>query len=183
MIATLGSLLLIAYVFWAYGLKEGEAPVWTFNLAVFVAALVAVMTLLGLWQLWQQYRQGYLFPLRNATLLLTILSLAAMPLLLIWEIIVPNSVQTSTLLLLPVFLFMISRSLFRIKIDQVALEAKLGFGQPTYIPLYNIASVTEDDNSITISRNDGGDIRLLRVFFFPATWERLRERFKQLTVS
>ncbi len=172
--------MVIAYVFWAYSLAEDAVPAWTLHLATFVAALVAVMTLLGLWQLWQQYKKGYLYPLRNATLFLTILSLVAIPLVTVWEVIVPGSVQTSTLLLLPVFLFMISRSIFRIKIDQVALEAKLGFGQPIYIPLYNITSVTEDESSITISRSNGADIRLLRVFFFAATWERLRERFAQL---
>lgn len=179
-IATVGSFLLFGFVLWAYNYAEGEVPDWTFNLAIFIAALVTVMTFLSLWQLYTDYRKGHLFPLRNATLFLTILSLIGIPLILIWEAIVPNSVQPATLFLLPVFLFMISRNLFRIKIDNVALEAKLGFGKPIYIPLFKITAVHEDDSSITISRSDGGDIRLIRAFFFATTWARLRERLSNL---
>ena len=179
-IATVGSFLLVGFVLWAYNFAAGDIPEWTLNVAIFLAALVMVMTLLGLWQLFTDYRKGYLFPLRNATLFLTILSLIAIPVILVWEAIVPGTVQPSTLLLLPVFLFMISRNLFRVKIDNVALEAKLGFGKPVYIPLFNITSVYEDDSGITLSRSDGGDIRLLRVFFFAKTWTRLLERLKGL---
>lgn len=179
-IATVGSFLLIGFVVWAYSFTEGEVPGWAFSVAIFLAALVTVMTLLGLWQLYDDYRKGYLFPLRNATLFLTILSLIGIPIVLIWEVIVPNTVQPSTLLLLPVFLFMISRNLFRVKVDHVAFEAKLGFGKPIFIPLFNITAVQEDDSGMTISRNDGGDIRLLRMFFFAKTWARLRERLSSL---
>ena len=179
-IATVGSFLLIAFVLWAYNFAEGEVPDWAYNVAIFLAALVTVMTLLGLWQLYTDFRKGHLFPLRNATLFLTILSLVGIPIILIWEVVVPNSVQPETLLLLPVFLFMISRNLFRVKVDSVALEAKLGFGRPIFIPLFNITAVEEDDSGMTISRSDGGDIRLLRMFFFSKTWARLRNRLSDL---
>ena len=179
-IATVGSFLLVGFVLWAYNFTVDDVPAWTLNVAIFLAALVMVMTLLGLGQLFADYRKGYLFPLRNATLFLTILSLIAIPAIFVWEAVVPGTVQPPTLLLLPVFLFMISRNLFRVKIDNVALEAKLGFGKPVYIPLFKITSVQEDDSGITLSRSEGGDIRLLRVFFFAETWARLRDRLKRL---
>lgn len=173
-IATVGSLLLVAFVLWAYNFAGGDFPDWTFNAAIVVAALVTVMTLLGLWQLYTDYQNGYLFPLRNATLFLTILSVIAIPFFLVWEALVPNTVQPSTLLLLPVFLFMISRNLFYVKVNAVALETKLGFTRSAFVPLFKITKITEDERSIIISRSDGNDIRLLRMFFFAGTWEKLK---------
>lgn len=179
-IAFVGSLLLVAYVLWAYRFQVGNVPDWTFNVAIFLAALVTAMTLLGLWQLVSDYRKGYLFPLRNATLFLTGISTLAIPLLVVYELVQPGSMSDSTLLLLPVFLFMISRNLFRIKIDNVALESKLGLRPPTYVPLFNITRVEEDDRGLVVSRNDGDDIRLLRVFFFTGDWDRLKDRLSSL---
>ncbi|MEM6770289.1 MAG: hypothetical protein AAF597_06895 [Bacteroidota bacterium] len=175
-IALVGSLLLVAFVLWAYNFSGGFIPDWSFNAAIFLSALVTVMTLLGLWQLLSDYRKGYLFPLRNATLFITLLTLVAIPVVLVWEAIEPDTIQPGTLLLLPVFLFMVSRNIFRIKIDEVALEAKLGFGRSHYIPLFNITNIREDDNSITVSHSGGTDIRLLRIFFFAQSWARMRER-------
>lgn len=180
LIAGIGSLLLIAFVVWVYRFNNGEVAAWVWNTAVFVAALVAAMTLLGLWQLVSDYRKGYLFPLRNATLFLTILSALALPVLVAWELFRPGSMSESTLFLLPVFLFLMSRNLFRIKIDNVALEAKLGLRAPVYVPLFNVTTVTEDEAGITIQRTDGADLRLLRVFFFARDWARLRERLGSL---
>lgn len=180
LIAFVGSLLLVAYVLWAYRFSVGNVPGWTLNAAIFVAALVAAMTALGLWQLFSDYRKGYLFPLRNATLFLTVLSVFAIPVLVIWEMIQPGSLSDSTLLLLPVFLFMMSRNLFRVKVDNVALEAKLGLRKPLYIPLFNITRVEEDERGIIITNNDGSEIKLLRVFFFASHWARLRERLTEL---
>ena len=179
-IAFVGSLLLVAFVVWAYRFRAGAVPGWTLNAAIFVAALVTAMTALGLWQLISDYRKGYLFPLRNATLFLTIFSALAIPVLVVWEMIQPGSMSDSTLLLLPIFLFMVSRNLFRIKIDNVALETKLGLRAPTYVPLFNITRVEEDEGGITICRSDGDDVRLLRVFFFKRDWERMRERLTNL---
>lgn len=180
LIAGIGSLLLIAFVVWVYRFRAGESAAWLWNTSVFVAALVTAMTLLGLWQLVDDYRKGYLFPLRNATLFLTILSAVAIPVLVILELVRPGSMSESTLFLLPVFLFLMSRNLFRIKIDSVALEAKLGFRAPEYVALFNVTSVTEDESGITIQRTDGNDLRLLRMFFFAGDWARLRERLVNL---
>lgn len=179
-ISFIGSLLLVGYVLWAYRFRVGSVPEWTLNAAIFVAALVTVMTLLGLGQLFNDYRKGYLFPLRNATLFLTLLSVVAIPVLVVWELIYPDSLSASTLLLLPVLLFMMSRNLFRVKVDNVALEAKLGLRQPLYIPLYSITRVEEDERGLLISRSDGDDIRLLRVFFFASHWRKLKERLSAL---
>ena len=179
-IALAGSVLLAVYVYWAYKIQGGDFPDWTFTVATVLSGIVAVMTLLGLWQLYSDFQKGYLFPVRNATLFLTAFSVVALPLLLAYEWVKPTSLHPSTLLLLPVFLFLISRNLFRIKIDNVALEAKVGFGKPTYIPLFNITLVTEDESGMTISHNGGKDIRLMRMFFFASTWGRLKERVEQL---
>lgn len=182
-IATLGSLLLIAYVVWAFQVRETEPPDWTMNAAIFVSALVAVMTLLGIGKMVMDYRQGYLFPLRNATLYLTILTALAIPVMVVWELIEPYSFRPATLLLLPVFLFVVSRNLFRIKVDNVAMEAKLGLRPPVYTPLFNINSVEEDEQGLTIRRNDGGSLRVLRVFFFKGDWDRMRERLLSISTS
>lgn len=182
-IAFAGSLLLVAFVVWAYRLRAGTVPGWTFSAAIVVAALVTGATLLGLGQLVGAYRKGYLFPLRNATLFLTGLSALAIPLLVVYELVQPGSMSASTLLLLPVFLFLISRNLFSIKIDEVVLEAKLGLRPATYVPLYNITRVEEDERGIVVSRSDGDDLRLLRVFFFTGDWIRLRDRLADLGVA
>lgn len=180
LIASVGSLLLIGYVVWAYSIRQGSVPEWTMNLAIFVSALVAVMALLGIGQLVVDYRRGHLFPLRNASLFLTALTALAIPVVVVWELLHPGSFRPSTLLLLPVFLFVVSRSLFRIKVNDVALEAKLGLRPAVYVPLFGIQHVAEDERSITVRYGEGEELRLLRVFFFSKDWDRLRERLGRL---
>jgi hypothetical protein len=75
---------------------------------------------------------------------------------------------------------MLVRNLFRVKIDSVTLEAKTGFRSPTHVPLFEVANVEETEGGINIHTTEGKEIRLLRAFFFPGIWKKLRERLMQV---
>ncbi|MEL7163389.1 MAG: hypothetical protein AAFN92_21710, partial [Bacteroidota bacterium] len=130
--------------------------------------------------LFRDYRRGHLFPLRNATFFIVCLSVIAIPLLALYEIFVGPYLQTTTLLLIPVFLWMCTQNLFRVRIDNVSFLAKMGFRAPTEVPLFRITKVEEDERGIDVVTDEGKTVRLLRPFFFPAVWEQLRERLRGL---
>jgi hypothetical protein len=100
----------------------------------------------------------------------------ALPILGVYGAVTGQSLEASTMLLVPVFLFMAVRNIFRVKIDSIGLEAKTGFRSPTYVPLFDITKVEETERGIHIYTAEGKDIRLFRAFFFPASWDKLRER-------
>lgn len=139
-----------------------------------------LMFALEVWKLVDDYQSGHLFPMRNATFFVVCFSVIALPVLGVYGAVTGQSLEASTTLLVPVFLFMAVRNVFRVTLDGVGLEAKTGFRAPTYVPLFDITRVEETDRGIHIHTAKGKDIRLFRAFFFPANWERLRERLSML---
>lgn len=175
-----GSILLVILVGYFYQFNDGRVGGFWMGLMAATSFAVLLMAVLEIWTLVTDYQKGHLFPMRNATFFLTGLTVIGMPILGIYAAVTGQAIEPSTLLLIPVFLFMLVRNLFRVKIDSVSLEAKTGFRAPTYVTLFNVTKVEESEGGITIQTSEGKEIRLLRAFFFPGIWDKLRERLKQL---
>ncbi|MBB4079001.1 hypothetical protein GGR28_001618 [Lewinella aquimaris] len=181
LIANVGSILLVMFVIAAYRFLPGRMPEWGFSLAWVVAGLVTASLAIELWLLWRDFRSGVLFPMRNASLFILLLSVVGMPTYLIYLLFTGQDPGPSTLLLLPVFLAFAVRNLFRIRIDNLTLRAKTGFRSPVEFPLFDITAVEQDDRSITVQSENGRTVRLLRAFFFPGHWERLSTKLSGLS--
>jgi hypothetical protein len=175
-----GSILLVILVGYFYQFNDGRVGGFWMGLMAATSFAVLLMAVLEIWTLVTDYQKGHLFPMRNATFFLTGLTVIGMPILGVYAAVTGQAIEPSTLLLIPVFLFMLVRNLFRVKIDSVSLEAKTGFRAPTYVTLFNVTKVEESEGGITIQTSEGKEIRLLRAFFFPGIWDKLRERLKQL---
>lgn len=175
-----GSIILMLAIGYFYQIGSGQVSSFWMGFMAAVSFGVLLMVALEIWLLTTDYQKGYLFPMRNATFFLTILSVVALPLIGIYAAVTGQALEPSTLLLLPVFIFLLIRNLFRIKIDNVSLEAKTGFRAATYVPLFDIKNVTETEQGLTIETAEGKEIRLLRAFFFPSVWIKLTERLGRL---
>lgn len=175
-----GSILVVLLVGYFYQLHDGTVGGFWMGLMSAASFAVLLMAALEIWSLVNDYQQGHLFPMRNATFFLTGLTIIALPVLGVYAAINGQALEPSTLLLIPVFLFMMVRNLFRVKIDSVALEAKTGFRAPFYVPLFDITKVEETPGGINIQTAEGKEIRLLQAFFFPGIWGKLRERLNSL---
>ncbi|MEM9260497.1 MAG: hypothetical protein AAGA62_12680 [Bacteroidota bacterium] len=179
-----GSILLVITVAYYYQFRSGElSGFWDafFHTIMIGSSLVVLlMAVLEIGTMVQDYRQGFLYPMRTMTLFVSALTLLAMPILLVGYLLEAFIFHPSTMLLLPVFLYMCIRAIFRVRIDNVSLYAKVGF-RPAYdLPLFGIQRVTETERNITIETSEGQQIVLLRAFFFPTIWEKLRERLSAL---
>ncbi|NJB87412.1 hypothetical protein GGR26_003192 [Lewinella marina] len=183
LVATVGSILLIAFILAAYRFFPGQLPGWSFALAWVVAALVLLGTLAELWLMWRDYRAGFLFPMRNASLFILLFSLVGLPAYLVFAGVTGRDLGPSTLLLAPVFLAFATRNLFRVRIDQLSLLAKTGFRAPVEVPLFRITDVAVTDDRITIESDGQRPVQLLRVFFLPGHWRQLRERLTGLATT
>lgn len=179
-----GSIALVITVAYYYQFRVGElSGFWDAffqTLMIGFSAAVLLMAALEISTLIKDYRSGYLFPMRNATFFVVCLSVIALPVIGLYQLFGGEGFHPSTVLLIPVFLWMCVRNLFRVKIDHVSFMAKTGFRPPLEVPLFRIASVTEDDRGINITTDEGKEVRLLRPFFFPVIWENLRERLSAL---
>ncbi len=180
LIANVGSILLVAFVLAAYRFFPGQLPDWSFTLAWVVAALVLVGVLTELWLMWQAYRAGQFFPMRNASLFVLLFSLVGIPVYLLYAAATDQYLGPATLLLIPVFLAFAVRNLFRVHLDSISLRAKTGFRAPVEVPLFSISSVEETDDKLTVHSDTRQPIQLLRVFFLPSHWQTLRERLTGL---
>ncbi len=183
-IGWLASGLLVGLVTYYYQLRAGPlGAFWnSFVLALLFGSALAVLLMAGLEiaGLVREYRQGTLFPLRNATFFVVCLSVVALPGLAVYGLLGGAGLHPSTYPLLPVFLWMFLRNLFLVKIDGVGLETKLGFRAPEYVPLFHITDVRQEEHRTTITTSAGKRIELLRAFFFPAIWARMQVRLKSL---
>lgn len=180
LIADVGSVALVLFVIVAYRFFPGEVPDWAFTLAWIVAALVLMATLTELYLLWRDYRAGLLFPMRNASLFILLLSVVGLPLYVGYLLATGQNPGPSTLLLVPVLLTFATRNLFRVRIDQLTVRAKTGFRSPVEVPLFGIENVAFGDDRITITSDQQRPIVLLRAFFVPSHWKVLRERLTEL---
>ncbi len=175
-----GSIILMLAVGYFYQLGDGRVSGFWLGFMSAVSFAVLLMVVLEVWRLVTDYQKGFLFPLRNATFFLTLLSLVGLPLIGIYAAATGQALEPATLLLLPVFIFLLVRNLFRVRIDSVSLEAKTGFRAATFVPLFEIERVTQTEQGVTIRTTGGKEIRLLRAFFFPAVWAKLTERLDRL---
>jgi hypothetical protein len=175
-----GSILLVILVGYFYQFQGGQVGGFGMGLMSALSFAVLLMSVMEIWILVTDYQKGHLFPMRNATFFLTGLTVIALPVLGIYAAATGQALEPSTLLLMPVFLFMLVRNLFRVKIDSVALEAKTGFRSPIYVPLFDVANVEETEGGINIRTAEGKEIRLLKAFFFPSIWKKLSERLMQV---
>ncbi|WP_116126120.1 hypothetical protein [Lewinella sp. IMCC34183] len=183
LIATVGSILLVAFVLAAYRFFPGGMPGWSFTLAWIVAALVLAATVTELWLLWRDYRAGLLFPMRNASLFILLFSVVGLPAYLVFAGVTGRELGPATLLLVPVFLSFATRNLFRVRIDNLTLRAKTGFRAPVEVPLFSISDVSVTDDRITVESDDHRPVQLLRVFFLARHWAALRERLTALATD
>jgi hypothetical protein len=174
------SLLVVGLVFYFYRFNGGQIGRFWMGLMMALSFAVLLMAALEIWKMATDFQAGYLFPMRNATFFVVCLSVVALPVLGIYGMVTGQSLQASTSLLIPVFLFMAVRNLFRVRIDSVALEAKTGFRAPLYVPLFDVERVEETETGIYIKTSQGKEIRLIRAFFFDSIWARLRERLRSL---
>lgn len=171
---------MVILVSYFYQFQDGRVGGFWMGLMAAISFAVLLMAVMEIWILVTDYQKGHLFPMRNATFFLTGLTIIGMPILGIYAAVTGQALEPSTLLLVPVFLFMLVRNLFRVKINSVALEAKTGFRAPAYVILFDVTKVEETEGGINIHTAEGKEIRLLRAFFFPAMWEKLRERLMQV---
>lgn len=174
------SLILVALVFYYFQLRGGAVGGFGLGLMGVLSCTVLLMFALEVYQLVSGYQRGELFPMRNATFFVVCFSVVALPVLGVYGAVTGQTLPVSTLVLIPVFLFMAARNLFRVTINSVALEAKTGFRAPTYVPLFDVQRVEENETGLVIRTASGPDIRLLRAFFFGSVWNRLRERLGRL---
>jgi hypothetical protein len=174
------SIVLVIMVGFFYQFNEGRVSGFAMGIMAVSSFAVLLMATLEIWNLVTDYQKGHLFPMRNATFFLTGLTIIGLPILGVYGAVTGQALEPSTLLMVPVFLFMLVRNLFRVKIDSVAFEAKTGFRTPTYVPLFEITKVEESAGGIHVHTAGGKEVRLLRAFFFPAIWKKLRERLTQV---
>lgn len=171
---------MVILVGYFYQFQDGRVSGFWMGLMSAISFAVLLMAVMEIWIMVTDYQEGHLFPMRNATFFLTGLTVIALPVLGIYAAATGQALEPSTLLLLPVFLFMLVRNIFRVKIDSVTLEAKTGFRSPTHVPLFEVANVEETEGGINIHTTEGKEIRLLRAFFFPGIWKKLSERLMQV---
>lgn len=183
-LADLGSIILVLFVVAAYRLFPAVTPSWAFTLAALLAIAVLVAIGTELYLMFRAYRAGQFFPMRNASFFVLMLSLVGLPLYLLYAWASGAYLGPATLLLVPVFLTLTTRNLFRVQLDSLSLRAKTGFRSPREVALFNIQDVRVEDDKIVVLP-DGGDppIQLLRVFFFPAHWEAIRSRLATIRGS
>jgi len=174
------TLLLVLAVFFYYQIREGAFGGFGMGLMSALSVIVLLMTVLEVGTMTQDYRAGFLYPMRTMTLFVGGLTLLALPILFIGYFLGAFAFHPSTMLLLPVFVFLCVRAVFRVRIDRVSLYAKIGFRPAYNVPLFGIQRVTETERQITVETSEGKQIVLLRAFFFPAIWQRLRERLQGL---
>ena len=182
-LADAGSIALVGFVVAAYRFFPGSLPDWAFTLAALVAVGVLVCVLTELYLMYRDYRQGHFFPLRNASFFVLMLSLGGIPLYLLYAWVAGTYLGPATLLLVPVFLTLATRNLFRVRLDSLSLRAKTGFRSPREIALFNISEVEATDQKITVRADGQAPVELLRVFFFPSHWELIRRRLGNLRDS
>ncbi|WP_116107110.1 hypothetical protein [Lewinella sp. IMCC34191] len=179
-LADAGSIALVIFVVVAYRFYPQSTPSWTFTLASLLAIAVLVAVVTELYLMYRDYRAGYFYPMRNASLFLLLLSLLAIPAYLLYAWVTGLYLGPATLLLIPVFLTLVTRNLFRVRLDSLSLRAKTGFRSPREVPLFNIEQVIVEDDKITVLPDGQSSIHLLRVFFFPSHWEAIRTRLTSL---
>lgn len=182
-LADVGSIALVIFVVVAYRFFPQSTPSWTFTLASLLAILVLVCVGTELVLMFKDYRAGYFYPMRNASLFLLLLSLIAVPLYLVYAWVTGLYLGPATLLLIPVFLTLVTRNLFRVRLDSLSLRTKTGFRGPREVPLFNIEEVIVAEDRITVRPEGQAPIHLLRVFFFPTHWDAIRTRLATLRGS
>jgi hypothetical protein len=175
------ALLVIILVVWMYQFRSDLPPQWMLWLAGILSGLAYLSGLMEAVVLFREYRQGNLFPMRNATFFLATFTLVAYPIVLVCQQFGPQMLHPGNLLLVPVLLLFLIRGLFRVRLDSVQLEAKTGFRPPYRVPLFRIASVDASERRIVVTSDEGKEVHLLRPFFFAAHWEVLRERLEGLS--
>lgn len=181
-IADVGSFALVVFVILAYRFFPAATPDWSFVLAYAVATVVLGCIATEIFLLWREYRAGFLYPMRNASLFILLLSLVGLPVYLVYLYATDQPPGPSTLLLVPVMLVIAVRNLFRVRIDQLSVLAKTGFRPPTEIPLFRIESVEEKDDRLTVTpAGEGRTIQLIRTFFFPRHWEAITTKLRKLS--
>ena len=138
LVADVGSVILVVFILVAYRFLPGAVPNWAFALAWVVAAAVLVGVLTELYLFYREYRAGVLFPMRNASLFILLLSVVGLPLYVAYNFATGQYLGPSTLLLIPVLLAFATRNLFRVHLDTVTLRAKTGFRSPVEVPLFQL---------------------------------------------
>ncbi|PPK87504.1 hypothetical protein CLV84_0447 [Neolewinella xylanilytica] len=182
-LADVGSVILVLFVVVAYRFYPQSTPSWSFTLASLLAIAVLVAVSTELYLMLRDYRAGYFYPMRNASLFVLLLSLFGIPAYLIYAWITGLYLGPATLLLVPVFLTLVTRNLFRVRLDGLSLRAKTGFGSPREVALFNVEEVKLEEDKITVESGGQPPIQLLRVFFFPVHWKAIRTRLSTLRGS
>ncbi|MGB3800462.1 MAG: hypothetical protein WA952_11670 [Lewinella sp.] len=182
-LADIGSVVLVAFVVAAYRFFPQSTPSWTFTLASILSIVVLVAVVTELYLMYRDYRAGYFYPMRNASLFVLLLSVIGIPAYLLYAWVTGMYLGPATLLLIPVFLTLVTRNLFRVRLDGLSLRAKTGFRSPREVPLFNIAEVIFQDDKITVRPDGHPPIHLLRVFFFPSHWHAIRTRLTTIRGS
>ena len=180
LVADVGSVVLVVFILVAYRFLPGAVPNWAFALAWVVAAAVLVGVLTELYLFYREYRAGVLFPMRNASLFILLLSVVGLPLYVAHHFATGQYLGPSTLLLVPVLLAFATRNLFRVHLDTVTLRAKTGFRSPVEVPLFQLEEVAVSDDRITITSARARPIVLLRAFFFRRHWQSLVQKLEEV---
>ena len=181
LVADVGSVLLVVFIILAYRFFPAQVPGWAFRLAYVVAGLVLLGVGTELYLFWRDYRAGVLFPMRNASLFILLLSLVGLPLYLVYLFASGQDPGPSTLLLVPVLLAFATRNLFRVRIDELSVRAKTGFRAPIEVLLFQLEEVAVGEDRITITSATQRPIYLLRAFFFRRHWAGLVEKLKEIS--
>ena len=168
------------YIVLHFYLLPGTLPGWTIQIAYVAAGFLVIAFGIEAWKLISDYRAGRLFPIRNATFFVTLFSLAAVPLLGLYFWSSGEEFSLPILLLIPVFLYYSVINLFYVRVDNVSLRARTGFRAPLDVPLFGLDRLEVGEEEIVVGGGEGPGVRLLRGYFFPKDWQRLRARMRAL---
>lgn len=179
-IGIVAALLVVILVIWMYQFRTELPASWMLWTAGILSGMAFLSGALEAGVLYRDYRRGHLFPMRNATFFMAAFTLVAYPVVLIYQQVGPQLLHPGNLLLVPVLFLFLLRGLFKIRLDDVQLEAKTGFRAPYRVPLFRITSVDATDRRIVVTSDEGKEVHLLRPFFFAQHWAVLRERLEGL---
>lgn len=174
------ALLIVIGVMYATQFAEGRFSALLLGFLATCSFAVLSMFALEVYRLYQDFEEGYLFPMRNLTFFIVCLSFVALPVMGIYGMVTGSTLGAANTLLVPVFLWVIVNNLFYVRLDSVGLESKSGFFTSKYVPLFEITKVEESDGSLVVSQAEGPNVRLFSAFFFAGNWATLRERLGNL---
>lgn len=157
-----------------------QLPGFVYQIGTGLAILIGIAFLLNAGLMISDWRKDRLFIIRNTTFYTGILTV----LVVIWFVYQDFSgrqgMGTVGWWLLPLLLFYYTQTLFRVRMDDMSLDLKLGLGKTVSMPLFDLEDVNITETSVEAKRVNGERFSLKRSFFTKRQWKILTERLSRL---